>query len=627
MNTIKRTTLTAIAILFAWVGWCQTPPILRTEFTTNTAVGAINVTGTITNYYKHEVFASNFVSNTFLFSLDGLTNQAGLGALGYDNGVAIGNIASGYTYGTSVGSHSTGSVYGVSVGYNSVGSDNGVAIGVNSIGTNLGVSVGFNSSGSVHGVAVGRASVGTNYGVAIGEDSKGSDSGVAVGNLSYGFNFGVAVGSSTQGSTNGVSIGSNSDGSNDGTSVGSSSTGFDYGAALGEGAHGEGLGSAVGLSSHGEFSGVSIGVNSIGYNLGVGIGSLADGHGTNNVAIGANSLIPNTWTNTVELGAGTATLPGGLNFHGYGIVDSNGVFVGNGGGITNIGTNILVRSNLVLIKVGSVNTLMVTNGLVGINRTPDGYAFDLSGAFRLSSYLTSFYAGNSSSYAGDNGALGLTGGSSIAKDLWVGGHLNILSNLNVGGTIRATNSITQTSTTASNYFAGNVWGPYPTNYNGTNWAPLTTNIPAGVSPKGLFAYKGTATQATNNFGANGYTNLLTAQIWDRVLTNGFTASTNGNIAITNLYAGFYMVDCSVSILTDNTTKANVVEGELFLNEVNQELISEIRSLPPSAADYGVIRAQGLMYIPANTGITFRLKNNTTTGPMVINRAHIMVISQ
>ena len=145
-----------------------------------------------------------------------------------------------------------------------------------------------------------------------------------------------------------------------GTAIGANAYGVLYGTAVGTNSYGWWYGSAMGVNSQGTNNGVGIGNTSDGNNWGVSIGSFSDGHGWGNVAIGGGvyggtyARVPDGWTNTVELGIGTANLPGGLNFRGRGIMDSNYVFIGNGAGISNI--------NLVTGVTGKLSTNNIADG-------------------------------------------------------------------------------------------------------------------------------------------------------------------------------------------------------------------------------------------------------------------------
>jgi hypothetical protein len=120
-----------------------------------------------------------------------------------------------------------------------------------------------------------------------------------------------------------------SDSYDESTSYGFEADGSEYGVAMGQYANGFENGVAAGVGAWGFISGVGIGAGANGTNFGCAVGCNVVGNGPGNVAIGSNpqtqTIIPTGWLNTTELGPGTATKPGGLNFLGKPIADSNGV--------------------------------------------------------------------------------------------------------------------------------------------------------------------------------------------------------------------------------------------------------------------------------------------------------------
>jgi hypothetical protein len=159
-------------------------------------------------------------------------------------------------------------------------------------------------SNSFVNVEVARA---TNNATSFGFSAEGSSDGAAVGAFAAGYTFGAAVGKQAIGYTYGAA-------------VGYQASGITFGAAMGASVHGELYGAAVGCSARGATNGVAVGA----FAVANGLGNVALGGGTN--ATSAAS-VTNGWYDTVELGRGAATLQGGLNFRGHGIVNSNGVVV------------------------------------------------------------------------------------------------------------------------------------------------------------------------------------------------------------------------------------------------------------------------------------------------------------
>jgi len=138
-----------------------------------------------------------------------------------------------------------------------------------------------------------------------------------------------------------VVFGNNAYGATSSVIVGDNATGTAYAISLGFGANGDNVGTAVGVLNMATNWGTAVGYRTFATTYGVAIGSLAYAPGLGNVAIGGTTylaapptnptnnaaMVPSNFVDTVELGRGTATLSGGLNFRGYGIVNSNGVVV------------------------------------------------------------------------------------------------------------------------------------------------------------------------------------------------------------------------------------------------------------------------------------------------------------
>lgn len=197
------------------------------------------------------------------FSTDGKTNYAGYAAEAGSAGAAAGN--------TAVGFHADAE--GASVGF-------GSSFGWYAAGYDGGAAFGANATSFGYGVAVGYASSAANYGTALGYDSSAQNLGVAVGRTTRAAPYGTALGYTASATTYGV---------------------------------------AAGYASTANNNGVAIGNGTI-------------GSGAGNVAIGGSDTVtsasvPGGWLDTVELGRAAATLQGGLNFRGFGLMSSNFVAI------------------------------------------------------------------------------------------------------------------------------------------------------------------------------------------------------------------------------------------------------------------------------------------------------------
>ena len=133
----------------------------------------------------------------------------------------------------------------------------------------------------------------------------------------------ILIGIGTAANQNSVSVGSQTDTSDHSIGIGDGARSDHYGIAIGGGD-----GAATGARASG-------------------IGSVAIGGSDDE---DKKAAVPLAWLDTVEPGRGLATLEGGLNFRGHGVMDSNFVvvadvvatnvtattFTGNGAGLTNV---------------------------------------------------------------------------------------------------------------------------------------------------------------------------------------------------------------------------------------------------------------------------------------------------
>jgi hypothetical protein len=191
----------------------------------------------------------------------------------------------------------------------------------------------------------------TNAGFAV---LTGGDLGSQFGILATGTNSGAGFGYHAYGNDNGAAFGQLSDGGFDGAAFGNAANGNNHGFAGGEAAKASGAGTGVGAETDGS-------------NLGTAVGNGAHGPGEGNIAIGSGgnvqAMVTNSgWTFTTEIGAGTAELEGALNYHGHAVVDTNGVHIGSGSGLTStINGSVLTGTNITLTWNTTTNLFDVTN--------------------------------------------------------------------------------------------------------------------------------------------------------------------------------------------------------------------------------------------------------------------------
>lgn len=138
-----------------------------------------------------------------------------------------------------------------------------------------------------------------------------------------------------------------------------------------------------------------------------------------------------------------------------------------------------------------------------------------------------------------------------------------------------------------------------------------------LQPVGMF---GSITMSTTN-------NTYGAQNAYVVLTNYTACRTNGfycNLAtgyMTNQYAGFYPLFVTISILPGN---GDTIEGEFFFNDTEHEEFAIFGTWDNPARVRTITAAGGVHYIPANTGISFRVNNRSGTNTASIWRASVTV---
>lgn len=142
--------------------------------------------------------------------------------------------------------------------------------------------------------------------------------------------------------------------------------------------------------------------------------------------------------------------------------------------------------------------------------------------------------------------------------------------------------------------------------------------PSVTQPIGLFGSM-MLSLATNTvtIGASGTYYTLTNYSVAR--TNGFGANLATGF-LTNTVAGYYRVTVYASMIGGGS---DTLEGETFLNETGREEISLFGSYD-NPARVRTMSSTGILYIPANTGISFRLNNRSDTDNITVWRAAITV---
>lgn len=142
--------------------------------------------------------------------------------------------------------------------------------------------------------------------------------------------------------------------------------------------------------------------------------------------------------------------------------------------------------------------------------------------------------------------------------------------------------------------------------------------PTVVQPIGLFgSMMLSGTTNTVTIGSAGTYYTLTN--YGTVRTNGFGANKATGF-LTNTVAGYYRITVYASMIGG---ASDTMEGEVFLNETGREEIALFGSYD-APARVRTMSSTGILYIPANTGISFRLNNRSDTDNISVWRAAITV---
>lgn len=157
--------------------------------------------------------------------------------------------------------------------------------------------------------------------------------------------------------------------------------------------------------------------------------------------------------------------------------------------------------------------------------------------------------------------------------------------------------------------------------NGQIFITAPTNAvapPAQVlQPIGYFASMMLTNTNTVTIGAGSTYYVLTN--FTTLRTNGFvTIGTNG--FITNVTAGFYRITCNVSMVGGGS---DTLEGALFLDETRKPEITVFGTYD-NPARIRTMSASGILYMPAATGLSFRLNNNSGANNITVWRAGVTI---
>lgn len=179
--------------------------------------------------------------------------------------------------------------------------------------------------------------------------------------------------------------------------------------------------------------------------------------------------------------------------------------------------------------------------------------------------------------------------------------------INLSGSVAASTSTYAQFSTNSSYssFATNAtYSQYATNFVGTNT---------------FCSLMGYVTNTING-GANTYAIVTNYQI---ARANGMSYSLTAG-TITNSTAGYYY--CAIHLSGLSVDANALVEGDLLLNGVERDEISFQSQFDPGTPRIKGMSSFGILYINANTQITFQIKSSGAGGT-VLRRAQLVVMKQ
>lgn len=350
------------------------------------------------------------------------------------------------------------------------------------------------------------------------------------------------------------------------------------------------------------------------------------------------------WLSTYGVGnlfIGTAGAPSG-NFTASGTYN-----VGLGRAIMNVlssgvGNVGIGNSALLSCTSGGGNMAIGANSLQSLQTSSDNVAI---GATALNAHKGSFSVAIGTSALSLENASGNTGVGRAAGATITSGNYNTFIGYNAGfnasqkaesensmalgnGAYTTNNnqvvignsSVTQQVLYGNVIISGNVRAP-----DGLYYFPQTNGLVGAMTnftpihAFGSIMSWGTNVIVTNAATYHPVTNNVT---YSTARTNQFGANVAAGI-LTNLLAGFYY--CSIHLSGVAVDNGAWVEGDLLLDGVQRDEISFITVFDPGTPRIKGMSAFGILYIPANTKISFQVKSSGAGG-INVYRAQVSVCS-
>lgn len=148
------------------------------------------------------------------------------------------------------------------------------------------------------------------------------------------------------------------------------------------------------------------------------------------------------------------------------------------------------------------------------------------------------------------------------------------------------------------------WPAVITNTAAGTWGFLTiTNVGTHVTLGGIGAY-------------------ATVTNWNKAYLNGFTSSTVGTTggSLTNTIAGWYRVTFTVTLTPGNSDQ---IEAEIAINGVNSDTIAG-HSNTGNPAKSIEVSGTGVLFLPANTGVSIMIQNVNSTTVSSFDHAQLVI---
>jgi hypothetical protein len=240
--------------------------------------------------------------------------------------------------------------------------------------------------------------------------------------------------------------------------------------------------------------------------------------------------------------------------------------------------------------------LVVTNGRLGVGKVPITYSIETSSGVSVGNILCSTVYPSS---------------SIVNKLYWTDTAQTIV--------FGSTNSIAHTYlATNHNFGIGNV------NITNTLSVLCPSNSVVGadfMNPVGEFGFMNRYNQTnTPTLILTTYTNLLATSGYERTFTNGFqTALATGYL--TNTIAGFYRAALDVTALGAANQHLELC---VLTNNVDSDLVGAQDQFSNTQVRKKSIGASGIVYLPALTGVSIGIKSTNDTTAVLIFKANLTI---